>query len=449
MPTHRRLDPYSRSRDAALELARADPRNARLHGARSLLAYLPFAFVYPLAPECLLLVVLLGAGIWLGFQALVGLWFGVPLLAGALVYLLEVAAHAANGFGTTPVFTAAHLAHLPLVALEAVLIGALAVSAVMVGERSSSDWVVWSAPVVGGLLLPGVLVTLAVEQSLLRALDPRQLAAFVLRGGVPYLAVAALTALLLHAAPGQLPGVPEASELISGRKTSGVLWAITVFYLALVAAHLLGAMVFLRREALGFAAVLQAKSADQLDSESLQESVARLLALADVEEDQRRGDAAANLLRTGPFGSHAARPWLEELFEGACRRPKPYFAEAAGQRLVSHLVTTRQWPRALEVVVHATQRWSRFQPSSLPERVTLAEQALERGMAHAFRQLSADIGALGADPAAVDLGFLAARWAAEREDNHAAARAHLAPLLARREHPSHRRIVALDAALRT
>lgn len=413
-----------------------------------MLHYLPTAAVYPLCPELIGVVLVIGSGIWFGFQALIGLWLGIPLLSGAMAYLVEITARTANGFATPPTFTAQHFVELPALGFAALLLLGLAVVGVTAAERHAAPWVGIGGLVAIALALPASLVVLGLERRLLRALDPRRVIPLMFQGGIAYLVIAALTAFVLRDAVALLPDAPSAEELAGGRKGGGLLWALAVFYLALVAAHLLGAAVFLRRKAFDFRPTLEPMTELDESAVSLQESVARLLALADEEEHHSRHDAAVALLTTAAIGSHAPRPWLEELFEGACRRSKPYFAEAAGQRLVAHLVSIKQWVRALEVVVHAAQRWPRFQPANLDERVLLAQHAFDRHGVFAFRQLTERLEELGSAPQAVELGLLAARWRAEHDGDVAGALKLLAPLLALKAHPAHRRITALDAALR-
>lgn len=443
---HRQLDPYSRARDAARDLARADPRNRRLHDARSLLEYLPAVAAYPLNLEVLLAALVLGTGFWLGTATIAGIWLGVAFSVGIVIYWLEIVRATAIGYGAPPGFAATAFGRL-LDALLALLPVVAFVVLAGFGASRGMPALHYGAIGVGAAVLPAILVVIAVEGSLIEALDPRRWARFVFDGGGPYWTTMALAAFLLWRAAAI--GAPTASDVITNlERFTGIADRILMVGLAFVFAHLLGAAVFLRREALGFQAVLQGKGDDEIATESLQESVARLLKLADAEEHHGRHEQAVSLIATEPMSSHAPRQWLEELFEGACRRPKPYFAEAAGQRLVAHLCAAQQWTRALEVVVHAAQRWHRFEPASLDDRVRLAGHALERGDALAFRQLTLHLDELGADPHAVELGFLVARWRAEREQDATGALAALAPLLARTEHPSHRRIAALDAALR-
>lgn len=447
MTVHRRLDPYARSRAAAVERARADPRNRRLLEARSLADYLPHALTYPLLPENLVLVVVFGLGQALLDVLLPDLWLAKLLPCALVVYLLEVASHTAHGHAHPPPFTATHLASAAGRALPAMLVVALFVIALVQLERRElhgAALVAWAAT---SIVLPALLGLLALTDELLVAVDPRRWWGCVRAGGFAYWILVVVAAAVLAGPAGIAPAFGAALEALSTVGVVGLdllqVWAF------IAAAHLLGAAFHLRREALGFEAIVAAKSEAEADAESLQESVARLLKLADDEEHHERHPAAVQLLLTAPIGSYPARPWLEELFEGACRRPKPYFAEAAGQRLVAHLCAAGLWPRALEIVVLAAQRWPRFQPATIEQRVALAHQAFERRATFAFRQLTERLEELGPAPAAVELGFLAARWRVEHEGDPAGARALLAPLLGRTEHPLHRRIAALDAALRS
>lgn len=444
MTTHRRLDPYARGREAARDLARAEPRNARLHGARSLLAYLPSVALYPLYPELLVLVVLLGAALWLGFASLLGLWLGVPLLAGLLAYLMEIVAASANGYATAPVFTSAHISRLPLLAFKALLLLCFALCVVYVARQSEDVWIRWAVLLVTGLLTPGAFVLLGLEGRFTLALDPRSLVALIAGGGGAYLGVALLCCALLWFAPDLLPAAPKATELATGRASAGPLFAVGVVYGAFAAAHLLGAMVHLRREALGLKVTLSGRGEEEEARESLQESVARCWAQVDAALMALDDAAAERLVRTYPYASHPPHPFLEAMFEAALARPKPYLIIAAGERLLGHLVANQRWPRALEVYVHASGRWARFQPAAPAERVQLADAALERGDGVAFAKLVDQLDDAGA--AAAELRFLAARWRAERDGDAAAARALLAPLL-EVEGPLRRKAAAYAAAL--
>jgi hypothetical protein len=441
---HRRTDPYARGREEARALARAEPRNARLHGARSLLAYLPWVLLYPLYPELLVLVVLLGAALWLSFASLLGLWLGVPLLAGLLAYLMEIVQASANGRATAPVYTAAHLSRMPLLAFEALLLFALAICTVFVAGHAEAAWIGGVALVGVGLLVPAAFVLLGLEGSLEPALDPRNLVALIAGGGGAYLMVALVCMALLWFAPELLPAAPKATELATGRASAGPLFAVGVVYGAFAAAHLLGAMVYLRREALGLRVTLAGRSAEEEAHETLQESVARCWTQVDAALMAEDDAAAERLVRTHPFSAHPPHPWLEAMFEAALARPKPFLIIAAGERLLAELIAQKRWPRALEVYVHAGERWARFQPAAPAERVQLATIAFERGHALAFTRLTEHLAEAG--PAAAELRFLAARWRAERDGDETAAKLLLAPLL-QTEGPLRQKAAAYLAAL--
>lgn len=426
-------------------MARAEPRNARLHSATSLVAYLPWALLYPLYPELLVLVVVLGALTWLGFQTLMGLWLGVIVLAGLLAYLVEIVWFSANGHGTAPAFTSHHLSRLPLAAFEALLLLALVLGLVFAAGEAG-PWARWGAVLGLACIAPAAFALFGLDRTLASALDPAKLFAFVAGGGVGYAVVAVLTALLLAASDALLPAAPgSARDLVAGRESGGAAWAVATVYGAFASAHLLGALVFLRREALGIKTTLAGRSADEAARETLEGSVARCWAQVDAAMDAEDDAAAERILRSQTSGAHAPHPWLEALFDGALKRPKPFLIIAAAERLIAHLVATKRWPRALEVYVHARQRWARFQPALPEERVALAAAALERGDALAFGYLMEGV---AEDPAAQpELAFIAARWRAERDKDEAGARALLAPVQGKAKGPLAQRIAAYAAAL--
>ena len=429
----------------ARDLARADPRNARLHSARSLFHYLPFVALYPLYPEVLFVVVVFGAALWLGFQSLIGLWLGIPLLAGVLAHLIEIVAETANGHGTPPTYSHAHLVGLPLLAFKALLLMALAVTAVAIALAADVGWIAWAVLATTALVLPASLVLLGLSGALSESLDPRNVFALIVHGGLAYMSVALLCMVLLYFAPELLPTAPRPDELAGGRAGWGAAGSIATLYLALAAAHLLGAMVFIRREALGLRVTLVGRSDDEHALETLQESVARCWVQVEAALMAEDDAAAERLVRTHPYGAHPPHPFLEAMFDSALARPKPYLVIAAGERLLAHLIAIQRWPRALEVFVHASERWSKFQPALPADRVRLATTALERGHALAFSRLTHDSAAAGA--VAIELTFLAARWRAERDGDEVGARALLAPLLQAPVDPTQRRIAAYVAAL--
>jgi hypothetical protein len=441
--THRRIDPYERSRAAAREQARREPRNARLLQAPSLAAYVPAAALYPLYPENLVLVLLFGA-LQAGVDAaLPEIWLTQLLPCALIVYLLEVVAHTAQGYATAPPFTVDHLTSALGRALPAIFAVLLAVVTILQLEQRDSWPEAFAALALASICLPAVLGLLALRGAWLEAFDPRRWLVCIAAGGYAYAILVAMTAVAIASVVGI---APRWATLLEGLPfASGLVVQTLQVYAVFFAAHLLGAAFHLQRDRLELKVAVRARSDDEADQESVQEAVARVLALADAEEHHGRDPAAVALLGTAPIGSHAARHWLEELFEGACRRPKPYFAETAGQRLVAHLVGEQQWSRALEVVVLAAQRWARFQPAAAADRRALAEQAFERRAALAFRLLTADDGAAGS--VAGELAFLAARWRAERDGDEAAARALLAPLLAISSGALKQKVAAYAAAL--
>jgi len=441
--THRRIDPYTLSRAAARDQARREPRNARLLEARSLAAYAPHALMYPLYLENLVLVLLFG-----GLQAAIDaalpeIWLTQLLPCALVVYLLEVVAHTAQGYGTSPPFTVDHLTAALGRALPAVFAVLLAVIVILQLERIDDWGGAFVALGLASICLPAVLGLLALRGAWLEAFDPRRWLTCIAAGGYAYAILVAMTAVALASVVGI---APRWATLLEGLPfASGFVAQTLQVYAVFAAAHLLGAAFHLQRDRLELKVALSARSDEEIETESVQEAVARLLALADAEEHHGRDAAAVALLSTAPIGSYAPRHWLEELFEGACRRPKPYFADTAGQRLVAHLVVEQQWSRALEVVVLAAQRWAKFQPASAAERRVLAEQAFERRAALAFRLLTAEHEAAGA--VAHELAFLAARWRAERDGDEAAARALLGSLLPVCSGALQQRVAAYAAAL--
>jgi len=443
----RRRDPYGLALEAAAELARSDPRNRRLIEARSLILYLPWVAVYPLRPYNLALVSIIGSLLWFAGQMITGIPLAIALLGAAVTYLLEIVVHTSNGFGTSPTFTSGHYAELSSNAIKGLLLVAVAVGVVLHARDSDQPTALPLALGLTSIVLTCALAQVAIERSLTAAFDPRRWIGLITGGGWSLALVFALVAIALYAAAGAIRQ-PSATDVLGQHEFSGVGYAIFVMYALFAGAHLLGAALYLQRGALGTAAILRAKTDAERVNESVAEAAHQVMAQASALADREAHAEADAQLRTASLGHHDPRQFLEALFDLAMTRPTPYFAEATGQRLLSHLVSARQWPRALEVLMHASYRWSSFQPGTKLERVRLAEAALERGDARAFRHLVEGCAALGDAPERIELAFLAARWLAERDRDEPAALAQLRALqLDARGHPLQKRIAAYAAAI--
>ncbi|WP_022973918.1 hypothetical protein [Xanthomonas maliensis] len=286
------------------------------------------------------------------------------------------------------------------------------------------------------LLLPGMLIALAIDGSLRRALNPLVLLELPVRIGWPYLAAYGLlcviqgsgTAAVMMALVWLPPLVRELSVVVAS------IWSLFASF------HLLGYLVYQYHDALGYtpaaAATFERADPDQ-----------RLLEETEQYLHEGHAEEALQALR-GAVRSRAVSLAVHELYQRLLRQHR------GGDELREHtrqyihrLISERQERRALALQREALDADPGFAPL-LPEQATLlAERAKMAGQFQlATDGLLAAIAAWPRDPMLASWSLDAGLLLAERFGRDAQARNVLAAALPACEDPDQRS--KLDAALK-
>ena len=436
--------------------SRYDPRKSPTHRpfleTPGFVAYLPRAVRWGLRAEVVLVAVPFGIALgvlaptWLGF-AFIAL-FGGALLA----WLLTVQARAIWGYGDPPRLGIDQLQLLGGTAQPLIEIGG-AVGAVYGSiyllSPETAQWFAW----ISGALLPAAFALVAVEDSVVPALDPRRLGRVMLAAGVPGWLLAGLCALgtervcaAFAARIAAFDGRDLAALMHFGVDPATVGTTVVGIWIAAVVMHLHGHALHHHRERAGLD--VQYAAADDAERAAAG-STAAVHRVADaVAAAEARHDLAAVeqwLALAPPDGVHEIA-YLHELWEQLLFRKLYPGAVLVAQRLVAAAAAGKRHVLALEVLTEAWRLSPKFEPGPAA-RVALLRAALAANDVHLLDRLGRiDAARWPDDPAVVELVYLYAGWLAERKGDVAAARALLASVL-EREHGLKPRIAALHGVL--
>jgi hypothetical protein len=415
-------------------LDRDSAADRRMAETPALPRYLPWILLYPLRGHALGLLLLLPGFLWWGLQNLFGVFLLGLLAPWVLRYAEAIIEASAAGQATPPRFTADMMTFSvrSLRPLVAVLV--LGVALYLVQDRGTAVQVATLAA--GAFLLPGFMLVLTAENSLLAALNPLQLLPAIWRVGGVYLLVCLVLAV---AASALLFTVSRAAQF------TGVFVSI---YLWLMAFHLLGYVAYHRAGQLGLALKAPPPTDESRRFEEQDARLAVVLRNLDAALSQPGLEAAARALVADPGGPADVRLFHEELFEQVQRRRKVELIHLQGQRLIAQLLREKRVDRALDVAETCFDAHADFATDPPAHAVVLAEAALKAQRDGLFERLARDPARrYRKDPAVVSLQFLCARYWCERKRDDARARQILRPLLAETKHPQHRQMAAYAKAI--
>ena len=425
--------------DDARDLRLDDPEADQLMAATpSLFAYLPQLIRYPVRGYATGVTLVIGVAFWiLGYSGIFGIAAAGVMFGWMGFYLIKVVEETALGHAIPPPLGIDALYQTDQVRLLVIVVYVFAVVALTAG--AAHNGAVGEALLLcaaGVYLLPALVASLALQPTLLSALNPWSLLRFMYYTGWPY-PVACLL----------LAGMGAATVLLAGH-VAGAFSDMCVVYGLIFVCHLVGYVIYHRHEELGIAVMVQ-KPTDESRAREVQERRQRtLLTHIDARLEAKDTQAARDEL-LAENGADLINPRLfhEELFEALCLRHQDALSMVQGARLMDVLMREKRVHRALEIYEQCLDLSADFEPQPLAFTVPLAEQALQGQRQSLFERIAAGVRTRhpGSDEAAA-LQFLQARLMAERKQDDAAL-ALVEPLLARQNHPWRARIVALHTAL--
>ncbi|HEY0333184.1 MAG TPA: DUF4013 domain-containing protein [Stenotrophomonas sp.] len=387
-----------------------------------------------------------GAALWsliaLTLCSLLTLLPGIGWLLNIVValatyrYAFEVLRHTANGHAGAPDY-GLDLDDGAIWRMFALfLLAIFAVMLVAAFTRSGALTLMALAAVV--LLLPGSVISLAIDGSLLRALNPAVPLAMATRIGWPYLAAFCLLFVIFTSSLMAAGWLKAYMPPLLGELTINfaVTWGLFSVF------HLLGYLVYQYHEALGF-------EPEALSNARPQDPDQRLLDEAETLVRDGHTDNALETLR-GAVRSRAVTLPVHELYQRLLRQsPRRDELHEHSRQYLSRLLAEKQERRALAVLREALDQDAEFVPAQIEQATVLLDRARLGGQ----YQLTADAlrAMLHAWPRAAEAG----QWSlelslllAERFGRDEEAREILALALQRCEDDEQRRrLQAAQAAL--
>lgn len=319
-------------------------------------------------------------GIFAGY--LTALWIVLLLGSGALAWLLAVVARAELGFGDPPQLDARQLISIGADALRVGVVVTFIIIGFQFLSAYNPAWAQWFAWVFGALL-PSILVLLAVEDSLFKALNPlRQLRVLVFGGALGWV-LAGGSAWLVHRGLGALAlvldDINRLAAIQAAPPTTGrILYGVGGLWGAAFLLHWYGHALHHRHDAVGLGAVLEAVDADELGERQIEDAVKRrcaaIVRVLDAHDEVGLGRLCA---QGAPEGADPLQfyemLWRELLFHrhyGAAVR--------VAQPLLAAAVTAKRYPLAREVWLETRRRSPSF--VAVPDvAARLAELATANG----------------------------------------------------------------------
>ena len=407
-------------------------------GTESVWAYLPQLLRYPLRGYALNIVVMMGAWIWLcGFAGIFGIPAASILFGWMGHYFMGVVAQTASGhaipppLGTEVLFQGDKLR----LAFLVMYITAVLSFTVSLAHTAHANYALLVFAL-GVFLLPAFIACLALEPTALHALNPLTLLTFVMHTGVPY-----VLACLLMAAIGFL-------AVVFAGHVSGIFTGMLTIYLLMFACHLVGFIAYHHHEDLNLAVSVAKPTEESRAVEAQAERVKALLAKVDASLQAKDPHAARDaLLAEHSAGLINPRLYNEDVFEALRGRHEDALSLVQGVRLIQALMREKRVGRALDICEQCLDISAQFTPEPAELVLPMAEEVVRTSRLKLFDKLVAAVSARWPDSdAAGAVQFLKARLLAEQKQDDAA-RALLAPLVARESHPWRARIMALKAAL--
>jgi hypothetical protein len=424
------------ARDIRLHDPEAD---ARMVATASVWQYLPSILLYPLRGYALGVVLVIGLMFWLFDMAGIFAAAMAPITLGWLaIYMFMIVEETALGHAIAPPLGTEVLGHndygrLILVIAFWLGIGVLGSYLMRMGVAQGAH----ICMLFGMLVFPAFLVTMALEDSALSALNPLRLLRFIYHTGSSYL----LAVMLLSV-------VYVSLATLSGIVASLIAHMLVVYFLVMTA-HLLGFITYHRHERLGIEVMVTRPTEERARMAAQQRMLADTLDKVCKLSDAGDWDAARTLLRSEtPARLADIRLYHEELYEALRLRGQYDLSLVQGKRLIRCLVMQKRLDRALDIYEQCLDVSRRFEPEPVADCATLAEVALNTRRWSLFEKISSDVPPRHPQSdAAVALRFLQARYLAEYRKQDAEALAILKPLIAHTGHPWYRRMRALHQAL--
>ena len=398
---------------------------------------MPGILSYPLTEYALGVLCLFAFFFWLADKAgMLGLPLFLATFSWVFKYAFACLEQTALGYRQPPKLTIelinpVHQEPLKLLILVAGLAYLFMASRQVIGEPFSL-----AVLLIGLLLLPASILFIAIEDSLLQAINPLQLSSLIQRIGSLYFLACVFSAL------------PIFSLIFVFTTLPLILLAMVLIYFLLLTFHLLGYLVYCRRELIGMPVNISPERIQALEQEADQleqdEVLDKLYSLAEGSNVR----AAWQQLEQYLVEQDHALNTYKQYFNIMIDWPKPALALNLGQAYISRLSKHQQTDLAYEVCRRCYARSDEFYPETSEQALSLINYARKAAddvtadkIIQAWKQ--------GNPPETlpVEMRFIEAQLLLDMKQDADSAREILEELVATRDHPLHPRIQLLLSSL--
>ncbi|RKZ72910.1 MAG: hypothetical protein DRR16_33580, partial [Candidatus Parabeggiatoa sp. nov. 3] len=235
--------------------------HARMIYNSSVLEYVPYLLIYPLQGHALPLIIIFSLILWITLGNMLGLAAFMIIIPGTLKYAYGVLEQTILGYATPPALTFdmwnwANQRPVKQLFYLLFIFGIFQIIQTKVGNIPAYLFLA-----IGIFLTPASAAVIANQNNLLAALNPLKLFILVKEIGMIYILISLLFGLVVLFSLPIFLGIPLLGGIIpqfGWRVNNGFLLLLIVmldFYLLIMMFHLLGFVIYHRRDALGFEAV--------------------------------------------------------------------------------------------------------------------------------------------------------------------------------------------------
>jgi len=415
--------------------------HARMIYNSSLWQQLPYILIYPLLGHALPLIIVFSFLLWLTLGNALAIVLFFTMIAGTLKYAYSVLEDTMLGYATPPALTFDRWNPANLRPVKQLLYLIFIVGTTNLFQNIGGNMLALPFLALGIFFMPASAVIIANQNNLSAALNPLKLLVLVYKIGIRYLLVSFLLTLnILLSLPiflmmpliGRI--LPKIGLIIDG--FSLLLLVMLNIYLLLMIFHLLGFVVYHRRESLGFEVVFSPEREEEAQQQAQDKQVEILLdEVYWLSRQQGQEQAAVETLLAKLPAFDEQLNIQHRLFERTCLWESKKVALVHGRYYLNLLLQKKQLSIALAVYQTCLSFDAQFAPKTSYQILPLAKQAnREKQYSFAFSILEKFLADYSTHVEHVEAKLLMAQLLAERLERIKEAKAIMALLLKEKEH---------------
>jgi tetratricopeptide (TPR) repeat protein len=417
--------------------------HARMIYNSSVLEYVPYLLIYPLQGHALPLIIIFSLILWITLGNMLGLAAFMIIIPGTLKYAYGVLEQTILGYATPPPLTFdmwnwANQRPVKQLFYLLFIVGIFQIIQTKVGNIPAYLFLA-----IGIFLTPASAAVIANQNNLLAALNPLKLFILVKEIGMIYIVISLLFALVVLFSLLIFLGIPLIGRIIpqfGWRVNNGFLLLLIVmldFYLLIMMFHLLGFVIYHRRDALGFEAVFSPEREEKAQQEAKDKQFEALLdeiywlTRQEGKQEEAVETLLAKLLPTleDKLDSH------QKLFERVSLWETNRVALVHGQYYLSLLLRKKQFAKALAIYQACLTLNAQFEPKTPYQILPLAKQAFqEKQYSFTLSLLQDFLSRYPEHPDSIEMKLLMAKLLTERFERFDEAKAIMAQLLENKAH---------------